>query len=158
KTAWHLASSALNLTLLVLVVVAGLGIIFADPILHVTLPTFFGKGDPEGPIIVHLTQIMLLQPIFLGGATVTIAILQARQSFLLPALGQVIYTASLIGGILASQADARWHIFGGSLGLNGPALGVVAGAVFQLLIQLPGLAQAKMRYHFSFDVFHPGIK
>jgi putative peptidoglycan lipid II flippase len=158
KTAWHLASSALNLTILVLVVVAGLGIIFADPILHITLPTFFGKGDPEGPIIVHLTQIMLLQPIFLGGATVAIAILQARQSFLLPALGQVVYTASLVAGILATQADNRWHIFGGNLGLNGPALGVVAGAVFQLLIQLPGLAQAKMNYHFSFDLFHPGIK
>ncbi len=158
KTAWHLASSALNLVLLVLVVVAGLGIIFADPILHVTLPTFFLNNDPEGPIIVHLTQIMLLQPIFLGGATITIAILQARQSFLLPALGQVIYTVSLIGGILASQADARWHIFGGDLGLNGPALGVVVGAFLQLAIQIPGLIQARMRYDFSFDLFHPGTK
>ncbi|HEV8194432.1 MAG TPA: murein biosynthesis integral membrane protein MurJ, partial [Ktedonobacterales bacterium] len=158
KTAWHLASSALNLTLLVLVVVAGLGIIFADPLVHLTMPAFFGTGDQRGPIIVHLTRIMLLQPIFLGGATVAIAILQARQSFVLPALGQVVYTASLIAGILASQADARWHIFGGNLGLNGPALGVVAGAVFQLLIQLPGLVQAKMKYRFSFDLFHPGIK
>jgi putative peptidoglycan lipid II flippase len=158
RTAWHIASSALNLTILVLIVVAGLGIIFADPILHVTLPAFYGKGDARGPIITHLTQIMLLQPIFLGGATVTIAILQARQSFLLPALGPVVYSASLIGGILASQADARWHIFGGDLGLNGPAYGVVAGAVLQLVIQLPGLVQAKMKYAFSFDLFHPGIK
>jgi putative peptidoglycan lipid II flippase len=158
KTAWHLASSALNLTLLVLVVVAGLGIIFADPILRITLPTLFLNNDPEGAVVVHLTQIMLLQPIFLGGATIAIAILQARQSFVLPALGQVLYTASLIVGILASQADARWHIFGGNLGLNGPALCVVLGAVLQLVIQVPGLVQAKMQYAFSFDFRHPGIK
>ena len=44
KTAWHIASSALNLTILVLVVVAGLGIIFADPILHVTLPDLLREG------------------------------------------------------------------------------------------------------------------
>ena len=46
---------------------------------------------------------MLLQPIFLGGATVAVAILQARQSFVLPAIAQVIYTASLILGILATH-------------------------------------------------------
>ena len=28
----------------------------------------------------------------------------------------------------------------------------------QLVIQLPGLVQAKMNYEFSFDLFHPGIK
>ena len=39
---------------------------------------------------------MLLQPIFLGAATVAVAILQARQSFVLPAIAQVLYTASLI--------------------------------------------------------------
>ena len=58
---------------------------------------------------------MLLQPIFLGGATVAVAILQARQSFVLPAIAQVLYTASLILGILATIADQRWGIFGGNL-------------------------------------------
>ena len=50
---------------------------------------------------------MLLQPIFLGGATITIAVMQARQSFVLPALGQVIYTVCLILGILAEPGAIR---------------------------------------------------
>ena len=50
---------------------------------------------------------------------------------MLPALGQVIYTVSLIGGILATKVDQTTHIFGGHLGIAGPAWGVVAGALFQ---------------------------
>src|SRR5262249_51737283 len=33
-----------------------------------------------------------------------------------------------------------------------------AGALLQLVIQAPGLIQARMRYEFSLDLFHPGIK
>lgn len=161
KTAWHIASSALNISMLVLIVLAGLGIVFAPQFLDITLHPYFVcvPGKPcEGPIIVELTRIMLLQPIFLGGATVAVSILQARQSFVLPALGQVIYTASLIGGILATALDHRTHIFGGHLGINGPAYGVVAGAALQFLVQIPGLFREKMEYRPSFDFRHPGVR
>jgi putative peptidoglycan lipid II flippase len=158
KAAWHIASSALNIVMLALVILAILGIIFAPQFLTLTLPTVMNNHNTEPETLVMLTRIMLLQPIFLGGATITIAILQARQSFVLPALGQVIYTVSLIGGILATKVDETTHIFGGHLGIAGPAWGVVAGALLQLLIQIPGLTRAKMQYSFSFDIFHPGIR
>ena len=158
KAAWHIASSALNIIMLALVVLAVLGIIFTPEFLSLTLPTVMSNHNGEPETLVMLTRIMLLQPIFLGGATITIAILQARQSFVLPALGQVIYTVSLIGGILATKVDESTHIFGGHLGIAGPAWGVVAGALLQLLIQIPGLIRAKMQYSFSFDIFHPGIR
>lgn len=158
ESAWRVASSALNIIMLLLVALAVLGIIFTPQFLEVTLPTMFVNNNPEGPIVVHLTRIMLLQPIFLGGATIAIAILQARQSFVLPAIGQVIYTASLIGGILATKIDNDTQVFGGHLGISGPAWGVVAGAFLQFAIQLPGLRGARMRYSFSFDLFSPGIR
>ena len=158
KAAWHIASSALNIIMLVLVALAILGIIFTPQFLTLTLPTVMNNHNSEPETLVMLTRIMLLQPIFLGGATITIAILQARQSFVLPALGQVIYTVSLIGGILATKVDESTHIFGGHLGIAGPAWGVVAGALLQLLIQIPGLTHAKMHYSLSFDIFHPGIR
>lgn len=157
-TAWHVASSALNLSLAVLTLLAILGFLFTEPFLSLTMHPYFVNNNPEGPIIVELTRIMLLQPIFLGGATVAIAILQARQRFILPAIGQVIYTASLIGGIAATALDQRYGLFGGHLGIAGPAWGVVAGAVLQFLIQVPGLVQAKMHYSFSLDLFHPGVR
>jgi putative peptidoglycan lipid II flippase len=158
KSAWRIASSALNIIMLLLVILAILGIIFTPQFLTLTLPAIMQNHNSEPETLVMLTRIMLLQPIFLGGATITIAILQARQSFVLPALGQVIYTVSLIGGIVATKVDESTHIFGGHLGIAGPAWGVVAGALLQLLIQIPGLIHAKMRYSFSFDIFHPGIR
>lgn len=158
KTAWHIASSALNLSMIALTLLAILGFIFAPQFLSLTLPSLFTRGNAEGPLVVQLTRIMLLQPIFLGGATIAVAILQARQYFLLPAIGQVIYTASLIGGIVATNLDNRYHIFGGHLGIYGPTWGVVVGAALQFAIQIPGLFQAKMQYRVSFDIFHPGVR
>ncbi len=160
RTAWHVASAALNLTMLMLVILAVLGIIFAPQFLDLTMHPVFTRPGCQGPgphpncegtIVVHLTRIMLLQPIFLGGATIMIAVLQARQSFVLPALGQVIYTGSLIGGIMATRLDP-------ALGIAGPAWGVVIGGVLQFVIQIPGLIKAKMHYRPTLDVFHPGIR
>jgi len=158
KTAWHIASSALNLSLVALTGGAALVFIFAPQVLNLTMHPYFQNGNPEGPMIVDLTRVMLLQPIFLGGATIAVAILQARQSFVLPAIGQVIYTVSLIGGILATVADNRTGIFNHQLGIYGPTIGVVAGAVLQLVIQLPGLVQAKMQYRPTISLFHPGMR
>ncbi|HEX6799896.1 MAG TPA: murein biosynthesis integral membrane protein MurJ [Ktedonobacterales bacterium] len=158
RTAWHIASSALNLSMLVLTLLGIVGFIFAPQFLDITLHPYFTNGNPEGPLIVEYTRIMLLQPIFLGGATIAVAILQARQHFMLPAMGQVIYTVSLIGGIAATLIDRRTGIFGGHLEMLGPVYGVVAGAALQFLIQIPGLARARMQYGLSFDFWHPGIR
>lgn len=158
KTAWHIASSALNISMLVLTVLAVLGMIFAPQFLDVTLHPYAVYHPDEFTLIVSLTRIMLLQPIFLGGATIAVSILQARQSFVLPAIAQVIYTVSLIGGIAATFVDNHTHIFGGHLGINGPAYGVVAGAFLQFAIPIPGLFAAKMQYRLSFDFLHPGVR
>lgn len=160
NSAWYIASVALNTAIVVLVILCTLGIIFAPQVLNLTFYYYFHDcgSHCEGPMIVSLTRIMLLQPIFLGTATITIAILQARQSFVLPAIGQVIYTGSLVGGIMVTQADNRYHIFGGHVGIYGPTWGVVAGAALQLLIQVPGLIQAKMKYAPALNVFHPGVQ
>lgn len=160
KTAWHVTSAAFNLTTLMLIGVAAVCIVFASPILRLTVPGLFvakGSVAPEGPEVVTLTQVMLLQPIFLGAATLGVAVLQARQRFMLPAIGQVIYTVGLIAGILATLADRRWQVFGGHLGIMGPTWGVVAGAVLQFVVQLPGLVAAKMQYRLTLDLFHPGV-
>jgi putative peptidoglycan lipid II flippase len=158
KTAWHIASSALNISMVVLTALAILGIIFAPQFLNLTLHSYYVDHPDEFVLIVHLTRIMLLQPVFLGGATILVAVLQARQRFMLPALGQVIYTASLIGGIAATYVDRRTHVFGGHLEINGPAYGVVVGAFLQLAVQVPGLFAEKMEYRLSLDFLHPGVR
>lgn len=158
KTAWHIASSALDLSMLALTVLAVVGFIFAPQFLNLTLHPLFVRDPVQAQEVIDLTRIMLLQPIFLGGATVAVAILQARQYFLLPAIGQVIYTASLVGGILLTLIDRHYKIFGGHLEILGPTWGVVIGAALQFVIQIPGLVQAKMHYRFTFDISHPGVR
>lgn len=166
EAAWRLASTALNLAIGVVTICAILGVIFAQVLLRAVFASLFTgpacvpvvTSACEGPLTVVLTRIMLLQPIFLGGATIAIAILQARQSFVLPTIGQVVYTASQLGGIALAEVDARTHILGGHLGIRAVAWGVVAGALLQLLIQMPGLIHARMHYSFSLDVFQPGMR
>ncbi|MDE3229449.1 MAG: hypothetical protein KGO05_06180, partial [Chloroflexota bacterium] len=111
KTAWYVASAALNTSMILLVIFCLISIIFTEPVLRLAFGDIF-RGCPSsptcsGPLAVELTRIMLLQPIFLGGATVAIALLQARQSFLAPAIGQVIYTLSIVGGIGATLLDTK---------------------------------------------------
>lgn len=161
KTAWYVASAAINVSIALLVVFCIIAIIFTEPILRLAFGSIFVgcPSSPEcsGPLAVRLTQIMLLQPIFLGGATVAIALLQARQSFMAPALGQVVYTISIVGGILATLVDNKTHLFGGHLGIYGPTWGVVVGAALQLAIQLPALVKAKMVYTPTLNLRHPGV-
>jgi putative peptidoglycan lipid II flippase len=159
RSAWHIASSALNLSIAALTILAIAGFIFTPQILNIILhPLFTVPDQTQANLVINLTRIMLLQPIFLGGATVAVAILQARQSFVLPAIAQVLYTGSLIFGILLTIADNHWGIFNYKLGIYGPALGVVLGAFLQLIIQIPGLRREKMRYRLTFDIFHPGVR
>ncbi|HEX9069007.1 MAG TPA: murein biosynthesis integral membrane protein MurJ [Ktedonobacterales bacterium] len=158
KTAWHVASSAFNVSMVALTLLGVVGFIFTPQMLDVLIHPLLVKDANEFQLVVSLTRIMLLQPIFLGGATVAIAILQARQSFVLPAIAQVMYNVCLIGGILATLVDQHTHIFGGNLGIYGPTWGVVAGALAQLLIQIPGLIRARMVYRPSLDLMHPGVR
>lgn len=157
KTAWHVASAALNTSTLLLIVLAVVCIIFAPEIIHVTIPTIWSGSNPEGPYVAMLTRVMLLQPIFLGASTLGVGILQARQRFLLPAIGQAIYTVGPISGILATLLDRHTGIFGGNLGIWGPTWGVVAGAALQFAVLIPGLVSAKMAYRLTFDLLHPGV-
>lgn len=159
--AWRVASLALNTAMILLVVFSIIAIVFTEPIMRlfysdVFAPNCTGSGC-YGPLAVQLTRIMLLQPIFLGGATVAIALLQARQSFVAPAIGQVIYTVTVVGGIGATLLDSKYGIFGGHLGIYGPTWGVVAGAVLQLLVQIPALMKAKMQYTPAISFTHPGV-
>jgi putative peptidoglycan lipid II flippase len=58
---------------------------------------------------------------------------------------------TLIAGIVAARAIP-------GLGIYGPTAGVVAGAVLQVLILLPGLAGRHARFHFAWDLSDPGLR
>ena len=155
KTAWHLASSALNLTIAVMIGLALLAIIFARQFVPLYNP---GEPPAQLDLITALIRIMLLQSIALGIGVITSSVLNARQNFLLPAVGTVLYNVGLIAGlipgiILAAHRTANYN----TVAVYAATWGVVIGAVLQVGIQIPGLIKVGMHYTLSFDWRHPGV-
>lgn len=94
-----------------------------------------GFDAETSQLTVTLTRIMLIQPLILAAGSVATAVLNSRNQFLLTGLSIVSHNVALISGILAAR-----YVPG--LGIYGPTLGVVLGAIFQALILLPGLTQS----------------
>jgi putative peptidoglycan lipid II flippase len=85
------------------------------------------------------------------------SILQAKEQFLLPAVGSALYNVGIIVGLLPGLALLLIGHPDSTVAVYGATWGVVIGAVLQVAIPLPGLIKAGMRYSFNFDWRHPGI-
>ena len=159
KTAWYITSAVFNITAVMLIGFAVLGAIFMPALAHYfALPIVTNpKKHDEAELIINLSRLMLVQPILLGLSVLSTSVLQARQRFLLPAIGSALYNVGLILGIYATVLDSNTRIFGGHLGIWGPTWGVIAAALLQLVIQVPGLVRGKMIYTLNFDFRHPGV-
>lgn len=121
-------------TLLTFFVLLVLLVEFFTPVLvqGVLAPGF----DPAtSQLTVTLTRIMLLQPLILAAASVATAVLNSRNQFLLTGLSVISYNVALILGIVAARLLP-------GLGIYGPTLGVVVGAIFQVLILAPAFRTA----------------
>lgn len=161
KTAWHIASAALNLAIGIMIVLALIAIIFAGQIIplynpkppSVSLQNYTTHID----LIVSLARIMLLQAIILGGGVIITSVLNARQNFMLPAIGNVLYNVGIIIGLLPGVFLAYFGHRNDITAAYAATWGVVLGAVLQVAIQIPGLRKVGLRYTFSFDWRHPGV-
>jgi putative peptidoglycan lipid II flippase len=155
KTAWHIASSALNMALVIMVALALIAIVFAPWLVPLYNP---GIHDPaELALIASLTRIMLLQAVALGVGVIINAVLNARQDFLLPAIGTVMYNVGLIVGLLPGIYFAFRSQRNDTIAVYAATWGVVIGALLQVGVQIPGLFKVGMRYTPSFDWRHPGV-
>lgn len=157
KTAWRIASSALNLALAIMCVLALIAILLAPRLVPLYNP---GVSAVEMSLIVTLTRIMLLQAVIMGGGVIINSVLYARQNFLLPAIGTVLYNVGLIVGLLPgffltffgrTSAQMNFAVYAATIG-------VVLGAVLQVGVQIPGIVKEKMHYTFSFDWKHSGVR
>jgi putative peptidoglycan lipid II flippase len=154
KTAWHIASSALNLAIIIMVALALIVIIFANQLVPLYNP---GAPPSEINLIVLLTRIMLLQAIVLGGGVIITSVLQAQQNFLLFAIGTVLYNVGLIIGLLPGIYLAFHGRTNDTFAVYAATWGVVLGAILQVGIQVSGLLQIRMPYSFAFDWRHPAV-
>lgn len=149
-TAWEVFSIFGTAIALILLVVILLGEIFTPWLL---LPLTPGFDAAKLDLTVALTRIVFPAQIcfFLGG--LMMSTLYARNQFLIPALGPVIYNLGIIAGGAIGGA-----FFGPRVGVYGLAWGVVAGAlVGNVLLQVWAMRRFGARYRFSLRVSHPGV-
>lgn len=126
----RLAALVLSTLLTVFALIVVLGQVLAPAFVTRLLAPGFDAETSD--LTVTLTRIMLLQPLILAAGSVATAVLNSRNQFLFTALSVMSYNIALISGILAAR------LFPG-LGIYGPTLGVIGGAILQVLILLPGL-------------------
>ncbi len=130
----RLASSMINAIMLVMLVLTILLLIYARPLSGVIAGGF---ESSQLDLMANLTRIMAAAQLFFGFSSFLTGIIQSNQRFLIPALSPILYNLGIIIGII---------VLGPSIGIYGPAVGVVLGAVLHLLAQLPLAHQLGFRY------------
>lgn len=128
----------------VFVLVIAAGEVFAPQFIDL-----YFKG-PERELCIHLTRVLLPQPLFFLIGGVVSAVLQTKRQFLIPAFAPIIYTASIIlGGVLFSRQ------FGITSLAYGATLGSFAGPFFLNAI---GAKRTGMGFRFSFSPSDPAFR
>ncbi|MDP9362796.1 MAG: murein biosynthesis integral membrane protein MurJ [Chloroflexota bacterium] len=146
EDAWRLASVVLNYSALALVTFGAFAFVFARPLVRFLVAPGYAPADQE--LTVDLMRLLLLSPLFLGLGIAAKGILEAQDKFTLPALAPVVYNAAIILGALFLVP---------AFGVRGVAIGVVAGALGHVLVQVPGLLAAGLRYRLTLDRRVPGL-
>lgn len=146
---WRLTNLVLTVLLAVFAIVVVIGEIFATAFVeHVLAPGFDAETSRQA---VALTRVMLAQPLILAIGSVATAVLNSRNQFLLTALSVASHNVALIAGIVATKLFP-------DLGIYGPTLGVVGGAVLQVAILLPGVWARGARYRPRWDWSDSGLR
>jgi putative peptidoglycan lipid II flippase len=132
--AWRVVSTVINLMLIGLAVLA-VGLFILAPVIVPVITPGFGPAQLDRTI--ELTRIMLLSPIFLALGAVATSVLNAGGRFTAAAMAPIVYNLAIIGAAV---------LLGPTLGVEGLALGVVAGSVSHLAVQLRPLSRMGFRY------------
>jgi putative peptidoglycan lipid II flippase len=138
--AWRIVSTLTNLMLVALALLALVAFVWAPEIVAVITP-----GFPAATLerTVELTRIMLASPILLALGAIATSGLNADRRFAASAVAPIVYNLAIIGAAVLLSED---------MGVTGLALGVVAGSLLLLVIQLPPLWGAGFRFSPRIDL------
>ncbi|MGI6678087.1 MAG: murein biosynthesis integral membrane protein MurJ [Dehalobacterium sp.] len=143
---WHVASTILNLTAVVLAVVTVIGIAGAGILVKITAP---GAVPELASLATYLTRIMFPSVIFMGVGMVISGILNASYKFAAPAFAPGFSNIIIILSVL---------LFSSRYGITGLAVGTLISFFGFLVIQIPVLRRVKFRYHLVWDLKHPAVR
>ncbi len=139
EEAWKLINSILNILSVGLIVICA-GLFFSAPWL---IPLITPGFPPEKiELVVKLSQIMFLSPIFLGLSSIFGSILQSFRKFVIYSIAPLFYNLGIIFGALYLVKP---------FGVYGLAWGVVIGAVMHMIVQIWPTFSAGFKYSFVFN-------
>ncbi len=152
ESARHLANAVFARLLVILVVLTGLGVIFAPYVVKVVAWGWAFRAEHDKYLLgVALTRIMFPYLLFIGLAALAMGMLNSLRQFLTPALSPVLLNVMTISSAVLSVRFMSEPIFG-------VAFGVVLGGMCQFLIQVPALKKQGMMMRPQFEPTHPGVK
>ena len=152
ESAHHLANTVFARLLIILIVLTGLGVLFAPSVVKVVAWGWAYKAEHDKYVLgVTLTRIMFPYLLFIGLTALAMGMLNSLRSFLMPALSPVVLNIVIIIAAVLSLKFMADPILG-------VAVGVVLGGICQLLIQAPGLRKQNMMVRFQLEPSHSGVK
>ncbi|MBI3760948.1 MAG: murein biosynthesis integral membrane protein MurJ [Chloroflexi bacterium] len=141
---WRLVSTLVGLVVGVLTILVLLVEVFAPQV------TWLVSGGLKPESLALATALLRLTApavIFLNLSGILAGLLYALKRFSLPA-----FTAAIFNGAIVVVA----LLLAGRIGIRSLAVGLLAGAAFQVLLQLPGLRRTRLS--FAFNWRHPALR
>lgn len=148
KSAWELSTSIINLMAVATLIASVLIIIFADPLVRYVVGP--GLDESSRSLAISMMRVIAVSPFLFAVATVITSMQQAVGRFAFFALAPALYNVGIIIGLLFFTNGITlfgWHVFDG--GIMGVALGVVLGAMLQLIVSTFGLFGLGFKYEFK---------
>lgn len=146
NSAWKLASSSLNLVLIIISFVSLVIALLAPFLAKIIAPGF---SPLQLASVTSLMRVMLISQLFFSVSGFLTSVIQSHQRFLIPALAPIAYNLGIILGTI---------FLSGSLGIFGPVTGMVIGAAAHMLLQLPLAVRLGMKFSLRLDFAHSGIR
>lgn len=146
--AWDLFSRVANFGFIVTGSFAIVIAIFAQQIVDANLGIAPGFGEEQRRLLAELMRLNLIGTIIFSVSGLVMASLHANQHFVFPALAPSMYNiGQIIGAIFLVPL----------YGIYGLVYGVILGAAFHLLIQLPMLFKFGFKWTASLDIRNTGL-
>ena len=147
KAVWELTASFMNFLILIMLGVAIVILIFAEPLVHYVVAP--GLSAPQLRNATDIMRLLAFNPLLFTMSGIITSVQQTLGRFFFFAIAPMFYNLSIIASIF---------MFHNSLGLVGLGVGALVGAVLQLLVVFVGLKELDFYWHPKIDWHSPEFK
>ncbi len=149
EEALQLARRTLTLLMTFIIILVLAGEVFSPWIVRLFALGFTSTSDIT--LAVELNRILFPYLIFVGFVAFSMGVLNSHDRFFAPAFSPVLLNIGIISGIIFFTPFFDKPLYG-------VAMGVLAGGVLQVFMQIPYLIKTGFRMKIMFDIKHPGIQ